>query len=293
MKEANDEPYSIVLGIAQDAGIPQPGCTRSCCQALWKQKDKYLWASCLGIVEPATNSLWLLDITPHFPMQMGLLHQSLSCSSQQIELDGVMLTHAHMGHYTGLIFLGKEAMNTQKLPVRVLPRMQHFLENNEPWKTLIQNENIDLVPQQLHRWESLNARIACKAIPAEHRSEFSETAGFIIKGPSRSLLFLPDSDPWKEDFPIEQYIREVDRAYIDGTFFTKEELKGRDFDEVPHPCVKESVNRFKALPIEERMKIHFIHFNHTNPLVRLESNERKWLLEQGFRLAEQGESFVL
>lgn len=35
-----------------------------------------------------------------------------------LELGGILLTHAHTGHYTGLLQLGKEEADTRGVPVR-------------------------------------------------------------------------------------------------------------------------------------------------------------------------------
>jgi pyrroloquinoline quinone biosynthesis protein B len=44
---------------------------------------------------------------------------------------------------------------------------------------------------------------------------------------------------------------------------------------------------FKDLPVNEKQKIHFIHFNHTNPLYQSGSNARDVLKNAGFQLAKQ------
>ena len=51
-----------------------------------------------------------------------------------------------MGHYSGLLFLGKEALGGQSVPVFALPRMRQFLRNNGPWEQLISEKNIALRP---------------------------------------------------------------------------------------------------------------------------------------------------
>ena len=65
----------------------------------------------------------MIDTTPDFREQLALLHRS----APGCRLAGILLTHAHMGHYTGLIQLGREAWNTQRMPVYAPPRMAAFL----------------------------------------------------------------------------------------------------------------------------------------------------------------------
>ena len=57
---------------------------------------------------------------------------------------------------------------------------------------------------------------------------------------------------------------------------------------IPHPFIEESVALFKNTSLAFRQKVYFIHFNHTNPLLRADSPERAQLLEQGFQIAEEG-----
>ena len=59
-------------------------------------------------------------------------------------LSGIFLTHAHMGHYTGLMWLGKEVMGAAKVPVHAMPRMAAYLRSNGPWSQLVKLENIEL-----------------------------------------------------------------------------------------------------------------------------------------------------
>ncbi len=50
--------------------------------------------------------------------------------------------------------------------------------------------------------------------------------------------------------------------------------------------VQESMQLFDALPAKEKEKIMFIHFNHTNPLLKEQSEEARLVKSKGFRIAE-------
>ena len=58
--------------------------------------------------------------------------------------------------------------------------------------------------------------------------------------------------------------------------------------EVPHPFVSESIQLFSSLPSTEKSKVVFIHFNHTNPLLKKESAEKKNVKQDGFDVAAEG-----
>ena len=121
--------------------------------------------------------------------------------------DGIFLTHAHIGHYTGLMYLGKEAMNSSNVPVYAMPRMKTFLEENGPWSQLAKAQNIALQEMQADSSISLTANLTVTPILVPHRDEFSETVGYIISGPAKKALFIPDIDKWEKwDLDIIQMI---------------------------------------------------------------------------------------
>ena len=61
-------------------------------------------------------------------------------------IDGIFLTHAHIGHYTGLMYLGREGLGGNKIKVYALKRMASFLRKNGPWDQLIKlNRMIRLI----------------------------------------------------------------------------------------------------------------------------------------------------
>lgn len=205
-------------------------------------------------------------------------------------LDGIFLTHGHIGHYTGLMNLGREVMGTKDVPVYVMPRMAGFLSNNVPWEQLVKLNNISL--KNINDGVSFqpNSRIKVTPFLVPHRDEYTETVGYKIEGPNRSAVFIPDIDKWEKwNQKIEDVIRGVDAAYIDGTFYDNSEIPGRNMSEIPHPFITETMKRLRSLPDSEKNKVHFIHLNHTNPVIRKDSEARKRIEEMGFHVAEEGE----
>jgi len=284
----SQNPYILILGIAQDGGFPQTGCTKKCCQSYYAGKEKRKLVSCIAIVDPKSRKVWMIDATPDFPSQYRQISQLTGFS-----LDGILLTHAHIGHYTGLIYLGREVMGIQKMAVFAMPGMKYFLETNGPWSQLIKLNNIELVDMSNGKLTILSDRISILPIQVPHRDEFSETVGFEIRSSSKRVLFIPDIDKWnKWDKSIEEMIRSVDVALIDGTFYKKGEITGRDMKEIPHPFIEETLILLDTLPVEEKNKVKFIHFNHTNPILR-NTKERKQLIKTGFRIATEGERIGL
>lgn len=274
-------PYLVVLGIAQDAGYPQAACLKDCCRDLWVHPAGRKMVSCLGLIDPGSKKAWLFDATPDFKDQLYLLQE-------QAPLAGIFLTHAHIGHYTGLMQLGREVMGANGVPVFAMPRMATYLAKNGPWSQLLSLNNIIIQPLYADTLVQLTKQISVKPFLVPHRDEFSETVGFQINGPEKSALFVPDIDKWEKwDRDINQLIQETDYALLDGSFYQNGEIPGRDMAQIPHPFVSESMERFNSLADQDKAKIHFIHFNHTNPLLWNEETI-KHLEGAHYKIAKEG-----
>jgi len=278
---AAEAPSLAVLGIAQDAGVPQAGCKRACCSG-----GRRVLVSSLALLDPELRRAWLFDATPDLPEQLRRLERI----APGFELAGVFLTHAHIGHYTGLMHFGREAMGARRIQVYAMPRMRAFLAGNGPWDQLVRLGNIELRALEGGRAESLGERLRVTPFLVPHRDEYSETVGFRIEGPSRSAVFIPDVDRWERwERAVEEVIASCDVAFLDGTFFSGDELPGRDLAEIPHPLIAASLRRFASLPPRERAKVRFIHLNHTNPALLPGSPAERSIRDAGCSVARERE----
>ena len=285
-------PFAVVLGTAQDGGFPQAGCKKVCCKNAWGDAAKRRDPASLGLIDPVSGQRWLVECTPSFPRQARRLDAAQPKLAGRI--DGILLTHAHIGHYAGLIHLGREVMGTDGVPVHAMPRMGKFLRTQGPWSQLVQLKNIALRPMRDGRTFALNKRLRVTPFLVPHRDEFSETVGFRIEGSRQKILWLPDIDKWERwKTPLEKALAGVDVAYLDGTFYADGELPGRDMSKIPHPFIAETMRRLKNQPAAVRAKVCFIHLNHTNPAHDPPSAAAKAIRAAGFRVAEQGERVEL
>lgn len=281
--------YITVLGIAQDGGYPQAGCTAEHCLLHWRGEEAKRHVVSLGLTDQASGQNWLFEATPDFTAQLQQLH----LASGSTNLSGIFLTHAHMGHYAGLLQLGREAMGAKSMPVYVMPRMKEFLEKNAPWSQLVALGNIKLILMEEDQPIQLTSNLRVTPLKVPHRDEFSETVGFRIETSEKSLLFIPDIDKWPLwERDIRAEVARVDVALLDATFYQEGELPNRNMSEIPHPFVAETIALFSPLPATEKRKIKFIHFNHTNPLI-LEGPERDAVKKLGFEAATEGERIYL
>ena len=282
----NESDYVQILGIVQDAGYPHIGCEKDCCE-LVKPGDYFV--SCIGLVDKANNKRYLFDATPDMHNQLNLLEKFPNGNL----IDGIFLTHAHIGHYTGLMYLGREGLGGKNIMVYALKRMARFLTKNGPWNQLVKLNNISIQTISNKEFVKLSENIFVIPIRVPHRDEYSETVGYKIIGKSKKILFIPDIDKWDEwKKSIIEEVKLVDYAFIDGTFYNGSELN-RDMREIPHPSIEETLQLFSNQPLAERNKIYFIHINHTNPILTNKNGIRDMVESLGFNIAERGLKFKL
>jgi len=285
----------IILGIGQDAGAPQIG---NADDPAWTDPSLRLLAASGAVVDHRTGKRFLFEATPDMREQLHYLNTISASDKGPIGLSGIFLTHAHIGHYSGLMFAGHESAGTKGLSVFALPRMKKYLETNGPWSQLVDFENITISPISANQSVDLGDDISVIPYLVPHRDEYSETAAFVINGPAKNILFLPDIDDWDRwetefNLRIEDMIAQVDVAYLDATFFDNQELPGRDMSKIPHPRLSASMDRFDKLAPSEREKVRFFHLNHTNRARFSDSKEHESIAERGYKLAKRGERICL
>ena len=283
--------YVMVLGVAQDAGYPQANCEKSCCRPAWDDPSLRRMVSCIGVVDTVARKYWIFDATPDFKDQLQMMKTRLGAG---YELGGVFITHAHIGHYTGLIQLGKEVIGAELVPTYVMPRMASFLSSNGPWSQLIKIENVDLKRMSADSAIVISETLTVTPVLVPHRDEYSETVGFSISSGDKKLMFIPDIDKWERwDRDIKQVVEDHDYALLDATFYADGELGGRDMSMIPHPFVSETMETFANADKKTKEKIHFIHINHTNPILDPSSSQYQDVISYGAGVCEEGQTFSL
>lgn len=283
----------IVLGNLQDAGSPHITCKKDCCKNLFTKPDANRKVVSIGLIDTENEKTYLFEATPDITEQLKNLKNNAPFNVTEIP-NGIFVTHAHIGHYTGLMYLGKEAINAKDAMVYAMPKIRNFLEKNGPWDQLVANGNIALNDILHGEAIVLSSRLRVIPFKVPHRDEYSETVGFKIIGPNKSVLFIPDIDKWsKWETHIVDAVAEVDIALLDATFFDPNEIDHRDIGTIPHPFVIETMERFKNQADSTKNKIHFIHLNHTNLLLDSESEESNRVLASGFHIARINAVFEL
>ena len=280
-----------VLGTIQDGGIPHMGCSKECCSNYFLSKKSRIGVSSLGVSNLKYNTNYIIDATPNINFQLIDLIGNADPSKK---LNGIFLTHAHMGHYAGLLNFGRESLNSKNIPLYLMPKFYNFILNNGPWNQLVELNNIKLNKIYNREKVILHNNLSFTPIQVPHRDEYSETVGYVIEGTHKKALYIPDIDKWaKWEVSIVEMIKSVDYAFLDGTFFDEKEINNRDISEIPHPFIVESLKLFKELDESEKSKVYFIHLNHTNPVLNSESSEYKKVISAGFNIAKTGMEFFL
>jgi len=283
-------PFIYILGNVQDAGLPHIGCESKICIEAFNKKKQY-YVTSIALIDPENQEFSLFDVTPNITEQLLMISRDIF--NKYILPKNIFITHAHIGHYTGLMYFGREALGSKGIKVNVLPRMYDFISNNGPWSQLVKLGNISL--NEINFRDNIEIKPNLSVIPIQvpHRDEFSETSAFLIEGPNKTALFLPDIDKWsKWSISLIEMLENVDYAFIDATFYTNREIN-RDIDEIPHPLVIETMDLLSELPDYQKDKVHFIHMNHTNKMLDPTSDITINVLNKGFNIARLGQKFYL
>ena len=282
--------YIYILGNTQDAGLPHIGCNHQFCLDNFNKYEEY-YVTSIAVINSDLKKYILFEATPDITYQLNHLKDNIF--KEFLLPEALYITHAHIGHYSGLMYFGREALGTKNLLVKVLPKMSKFLQKNGPWSQLVDLNNIKIekIKFDSSNFELMNISVTPIQVP--HRDEFSETAGYIIKGENKKALFIPDIDKWEKwDKSLVNLVQDFDYLLLDATFYNSMEIN-RDISEIPHPLVSETINILNSLSSEEKRKVYFIHMNHSNPMLNSNGDLSKSILNMGFNIARLGQRLYL
>jgi pyrroloquinoline quinone biosynthesis protein B len=292
-------PRIVVLGTAQDGGLPQTACDCAHCAAARRDPSRVRHVASLALHVPATGHVYLIDATPDLPAQIEIIHRFRphpAGKTDRAPVDGILLTHAHMGHYLGLAHLGFESLSTKEIPTWASPRMAAFLRADGPWSQLVKLGNLALREIAPGTPFTLEPGLTVEAFPVPHRDEYSDTLAYIVRGPHRAVLYVPDTDTWQTwARPLPDLLREkkIDVALLDGTFYSPDELPDRDVTRIRHPLITATMDLLEPQVKAGKVQVEFIHLNHSNPAGDPGGPAQKAIEARGFRVARDGEEIGL
>lgn len=268
-----------ILGSGQDGGIPHTGCYCNICHKARRYPEYSRFGPSLAIFDEKDSYCYLIDASPDFKYQLDMVREYIRETRRggKIPVDGILVTHGHFGHIAGLWHLGREVVDEKDLPVFATPAMKSFLKSNHPLSLLIQNGNIRLEEIRSRRRFELNG-VGFSPVEVPHRNEVGDTVAYIVES-RRRIFYMPDIDRWTSH--VIEEIDECDVAFIDGTFFSRNEISR--FEDVPHPPMQETIRLLGDVDAE----VYFTHINHTNP-VNNDGKERRYVESKGFKIANDG-----
>ena len=240
----------------------------------------------LGLIDDRGRR-FLIDATPDIASQIESLNAGREDVDRRRPVDGILLTHAHIGHYAGLMFLGREALGADAVPVYATPRMARFLRGNAVSELVSASTS----RSRRSRPHGVHARTVPRRRHSRSAPRRAERQPSVSGGERRrAVLYFPDVDKWERwSRRLEDEVAAVDIALLDGTFYEAGELPGRSMAEVPHPFVSETMAR---LPAALRSRVRFIHLNHTNRLL-WDAAARSAAAGEGIVVARDGDVIAL
>ncbi len=276
----------VVLGVAQDGGLPHLGCMKPCCMDARANGRRETPAS-IALHDRTTGGRVLIDATWAIEAQLTALQRHTAASTHMV--DAIVLTHVHMGHITGLLHLGKEVAACRGLPVYCTAAVATMLQTHEPWRQLVVNAHIEvhtIEPDLAFTIDALKD-VTITPIAVPHRDELADTMAFMLQGSTQRVFYCPDIDAWPAAF--EQWIDAADVAIVDGTFLQApgHDDTGRDRGVIPHPPIADTMSRLERRLSTAPGSVCFTHFNHDNPVLH-DVSVREALRARGAELAHTG-----
>jgi pyrroloquinoline quinone biosynthesis protein B len=290
--ELPEGPVVLILGSVQDGGYPHAGCYGPHCEAARRDPSLRRLVASLGVIFPREGLRYVIDATPDIRPQLDALETAsprLPLHRDRDPIDGVLLTHAHIGHYLGLAFLGYESIHATRVPVLCTPATAEFLATNAPWDQLVRLENIVPVEMDPGQALRLHKNLEVEPVKVPHRDEYADTVGWILRGPAKTLLYVPDTDSWDGwDPPLTERLEGIDIAILDATFYSTDELPGRPVSSIGHPLIQHSMDLLQPLVEAGRLKVYFTHLNHSNLALDPDGTAAGTIRRRGFHIADEG-----
>jgi pyrroloquinoline quinone biosynthesis protein B len=146
----------------------------------------------------------------------------------------------------------------------------------------------------LDRWHRLDEHLEVQLWKVPHRDEFADTVGFVFRGPTASLLFLPDINSWSLwDRDVAEAVASLDVALLDGSFWSMDEMPGRAVEDIPHPLMTQTMDALQGVVDRNVSRVVLTHLNNSNPALDAGGAQQLEIARRGFELAREGMRFEL
>ena len=215
--------YIYILGNTQDAGMPHIGCKHKFCLDNFNKYEEF-YVTSIAVINSDLNKYILFEATPDITYQLN--HITNNVFQEFLLPEAIYITHAHIGHYTGLMYFGREALGSKNLLVKVLPKMSNFLKTNGPWSQLITLNNIQFYqnPISPNYLNELVELIENKTISGKIAKDVFEIMFATSKSP-KMIVKEKGLEQVTDDSAIEVF---VDQVINENNDKVKEYLSGKD-----------------------------------------------------------------
>jgi pyrroloquinoline quinone biosynthesis protein B len=294
----------LVLGSAAGGGFPQWNC--GCANCLAVRQNQPGWQArtqdCLAVSADGER-WWLLNASPDLLTQIQAAPELWPRGLRHSPIAGVVLTNGDLDHVLGLLLLRE----SQELSVYATLRVMEGLRQNVALRTL------ERFSGQVH-WRALELNRPLELLEADERGSGIELTPFALPGKpplhlthafppsaednlglrlrcgaSGSLVYASAAARW-DDLSL---FREARAVFIDGTFWSEQELPGmgvavgpaRSMAHLPISGEEGSLCRLAEIRAPHR---YFTHVNNTNPILDEASPERAALRQAGWDVAFDG-----
>jgi len=301
----------VVLGSAAGGGFPQWNCNTNLCRSARYGEPSTKARTQSSIAVSANGKDFVLfNASPDLRQQINdnqSLHPSAALRDSPIR--AVMLTNGDVDHVAGLLTMRER----HPFALYASDRVQKVLSDNSifqvmhhdcvPRRTFTLGEPLDVCGADEN---SLGLVVTPFAVPGKvalyledessgenFGTQEGDTIGLHISetATGKSFYYIPGCA--EVDAPLRERLQGAELVMFDGTLFENDEMVTAGVGEktgarMGHTNMNGedgSLNAFKDLNVKHKL---YIHINNTNPVLDENSQERKIVEDQGWKITHDG-----
>jgi pyrroloquinoline quinone biosynthesis protein B len=281
-----------VLGSAAGGGVPQWNCGCENC-ALARRGDRVKARTQDSLVVSGDRGNLLVNASPDVLRQIEATPALWPRTSRDTPISAIVLLNGDLDHVLGLFSLRE----SQRLVVYATERVwRGFMENamartfgrfegQMTYRRLAIGERCDIAEAGLALVPFAAPGKPPVHLPGAPHDE--DNIGLRISAAGRCVAI---ATALKDVSAVRPSIEGSDVIFLDGTFFTSDELVAQKLgtaraEDMAHQPVKTSVAALADAKLGRKI---LTHINNSNPILREGSDERAWVAQMGWEIAFDG-----
>src|SRR5581483_5803588 len=288
-----------VLGSAAGGGFPQWNCNCAVCAAARNGHGRAQPRTQSSIAVRADRGPWyLVNASPDLRQQLAQLPRDRTKGLRETPIAGVVLTDAEIDHTAGLLLLRE---SSEPLRVYSSEAVRRALTDHYPVLVMLERYcGVEWTPLDVGRDVVLDGVLELESFSTGGDPPLymaGDGAGMTAMGltvrdreTGGVLTYAPALE--RIDDEAARRFRESDYVFVDGTFWTNDELVSLGLAErdalamghLPISGPDGSLSTLRTLTA----KTVFVHVNNTNPILLDDSAERALVVESGVEVARDG-----